>query len=199
MRIKNFPFATSPSVFFFFFTTVVTTVLFCLPFISLQLHLIVRELTKVAMNTIYIGNLHQSVTPSLIQELFTQVAPVKSVHLPKDRVLQQHMGYGFVELNSAKDVDYCLKVLPGVKLFDQTMKLNKVNHEEHSLFVRNLDSLVDRSALQQVFAKFGELVDIKMGKGNATVIFRDSTSMQKALEVNGTMIMNCKVIVERKR
>lgn len=151
------------------------------------------------MNSVYVGNLHTDVTAKLLHELCVQVAPVKSVHLPKDRVLQTHMGYGFVEFESSRDQEYAMKVLQGTRLFDQTLKLNKVNNEEHALFVRNLDSLVDRETLYSIFSKFGELVDVKLGTGTATVLFKDEQTLQKALEVDGTNIMSARVVVERKR
>lgn len=152
-----------------------------------------------SMNTVYAGNLHEQVTPSIVHELFTQVAPVKTVHLPRDRVLQRHMGYGFVELMNSGDVEYAIKMLQGTKLFDQSLRLNKVNNEEHSVFVRNLDSLVDQEALKQVFSQFGDINEIKLGQGNATVSYKTHDAVDRALKVSGTTIMNNKVIVERKK
>jgi RNA recognition motif-containing protein len=61
--------------------------------------------------TLYVANLDEKVTEPLLWELFIQAGPVVNVHLPKDRITQQHQGYGFVELMSEEDADYCLKVL----------------------------------------------------------------------------------------
>jgi len=54
-------------------------------------------------STIYIGNLDERVTDSLVWELFLQAGRIVNVHLPKDRVTQSHQGYGFVEFNSEEE------------------------------------------------------------------------------------------------
>jgi RNA recognition motif-containing protein len=57
-------------------------------------------------NTIYVGNIDERVTEPLLWELFLQVCPVVNVHLPKDRITQQHQGFGFVEFLSSEDAYY---------------------------------------------------------------------------------------------
>jgi RNA recognition motif. (a.k.a. RRM, RBD, or RNP domain) len=57
-------------------------------------------------NTIYVGNIDERVTEPLLWELFLQVCPVVNVHLPKDRVTQQHQGFGFVEFLTSDDAYY---------------------------------------------------------------------------------------------
>ena len=47
--------------------------------------------------TIYVGGLDDKVTEAIVWELFVQAGPVVNVHMPKDRVTQNHQGYGFVE------------------------------------------------------------------------------------------------------
>ena len=47
--------------------------------------------------TIYVGGLDEKVTEAIVWELFVQAGPVVNVHMPKDRVTQNHQGYGFVE------------------------------------------------------------------------------------------------------
>ncbi len=40
----------------------------------------------------------------------SQVGPVSSVHMPKDKVTGRHQGYGFVEFKGEEDADYAIKV-----------------------------------------------------------------------------------------
>ena len=67
--------------------------------------------------TIYVGGLDEKVTEAIVWELFVQAGPVVNVHMPKDRVTQNHQGYGFVEflgrslsLACANTPDFSLKM-----------------------------------------------------------------------------------------
>jgi splicing factor 3B subunit 4 len=133
-----------------------------------------------------------------MQELFTQVAPVKSVHLPKDKLLHTHMGYGFIEFHTPIDQVYALKVLQGIKLFNQSLKLNKINIG-YDLFIKNLDPLVDEHAIRELCQQFGEVGDVKLGKGTAIVGFKEREGMEKALKLDGERFMNKVLKVERKK
>ncbi|EFJ30968.1 hypothetical protein SELMODRAFT_88913, partial [Selaginella moellendorffii] len=46
----------------------------------------------------HVGNLDPQVTEDILWELFTQVAHVQSVYIPRDKITTAHSGYGFVEL-----------------------------------------------------------------------------------------------------
>ena len=40
--------------------------------------------------TVYVGNLEQRVNEELIWELFLQAGPIVNVHLPRDKVTNEH-------------------------------------------------------------------------------------------------------------
>ncbi|KAG0723163.1 Splicing factor 3B subunit 4 [Chionoecetes opilio] len=65
--------------------------------------------------TIYVGGLDDKVSEGLLWELFVQAGPVVNVHMPKDRVTQQHQGYGFVEFMGEEDADYAIKIMNMIK------------------------------------------------------------------------------------
>jgi splicing factor 3B subunit 4 len=46
--------------------------------------------------TVYAGNLDQKVTENVLWELFVQCGPVVNVHIPRDKITNEHQGYGFV-------------------------------------------------------------------------------------------------------
>lgn len=66
--------------------------------------------------TIYVGGLDDKVSEGLLWELFVQAGPVVNVHMPKDRVTQQHQGYGFVEFMGEEDADYAIKIMNMIKV-----------------------------------------------------------------------------------
>lgn len=55
---------------------------------------------------------------------FSQV----NVHMPKDRVTQQHQGYGFVEFLGEEDADYAIKIMNMIKVHGKPIRVNKVRN-----------------------------------------------------------------------
>ena len=83
-----------------------------------------REQDKEA--TVYVGNIDERVTDSLIWELMLQAGRIVNVHLPKDRVTQNHQGYGFVEFLSEEEAEYAARIMNQVRLYGKPIRVNKV-------------------------------------------------------------------------
>lgn len=49
------------------------------------------------------------------------------MHIPRDKVTNEHQSYGFVEFKSEEDADYSIKILHMVKLFGKPIKVNKAS------------------------------------------------------------------------
>ncbi len=81
-------------------------------------------------STLYVGNLDERVTDKIIWELMTQGGPVVNVHLPRDRVLQTHQGFGFVEMGSEADAEYTANIMNGTKLWGKPIRVNKANADK---------------------------------------------------------------------
>ncbi|KAK0530064.1 Spliceosome-associated protein 49 [Tilletia horrida] len=125
--------------------------------------------------TVYIGNIDERATEALVWELMLQAGPVVSVHLPKDRITQQHHNYGFAEFQTEADADYACKIMNNLKLYGQPLRVNKASSDRKqidvgaNLFVGNLDPGVDERILFETFARFGNIV-------GAPKIARDPTT-----------------------
>ena len=76
--------------------------------------------------TVYVGNLEPRVNEEIIWELFLQVGQIMNVHIPRDKVTNEHQSYGFVEFKAEEDADYSIKILHMVKLFNKTIKVKKL-------------------------------------------------------------------------
>jgi len=132
-------------------------------------------------STLYVGNLDERCTDSLVWELMLQVGPIINVHLPKDRVTQSHQGYGFVEFGSEEDADYAAKIMNQIRLWGKPIRVNKASADKRGasgggvalgengglgggqgvgaeLFVGNLDTMVDEKVLFETFSRFGPLI-----------------------------------------
>lgn len=123
-----------------------------------------REQDKEA--TVYIGNLDERASDSLVWELMLQAGRIVNVHLPKDRVTQLHQGYGFVEFISEEDAEYASRIMNGIRLFGKPIRVNKASADKQKsveigaeLFVGNLDPMVTEQVLYDTFSRFGSLVN----------------------------------------
>uniref|UniRef100_A0A061QW75 Splicing factor 3B subunit 4 n=1 Tax=Tetraselmis sp. GSL018 TaxID=582737 RepID=A0A061QW75_9CHLO len=114
--------------------------------------------------TVYVGNLDSQMSEELVWELFVQVGPVVNVYLPKDRVTNQHQGYGFVEYQGEDDADYAMKILNMIKVYGKPIRVNKASTDKKTLevganlFIGNLDPDVDEKLLYDTFSAFGVIV-----------------------------------------
>ncbi|CAI7673858.1 unnamed protein product [Penicillium bialowiezense] len=169
-----------------------------------------REQDKEA--TVYVGNLDERVSDSLVWELMLQVGRIVNVHLPKDRVTQLHQGYGFVEFISEEDADYASKIMNGIRLHGKPIRVNKASADKQKtveigaeLFVGNLDPMVTEQILYDTFSRFGNLVNLpkiarddnNLSKGYGFVSFADFESSDSAISnMNGQYLMNKQVSVQ---
>ncbi|KAL3469396.1 hypothetical protein BJX99DRAFT_252050 [Aspergillus californicus] len=162
--------------------------------------------------TVYIGNLDERVSDSLVWELMLQAGRIVNVHLPKDRVTQSHQGYGFVEFNSEEDAEYASRIMNGIRLYGKPIRVNKASADKQKsveigaeLFVGNLDPMVTEQVLYDTFSRFGNLVnlpkiardDSNLSKGYGFVSFADFESSDTAISnMNGQYLMNKQVSVQ---
>lgn len=141
--------------------------------------------------TVYVGELDSRVSESLLWELMLQAGPVGmincvefdnsmfleteqkilmlhsflinvvNVYVPKDKLTQQHTGYGFVEFATEEDADYAIKIMNMIKLYGKPIRVNKAKRDGRTidvganLFIGNLDPDVDEKLLYDTFSAFG--------------------------------------------
>jgi splicing factor 3B subunit 4 len=160
--------------------------------------------------TVYVGELETQVDEELLWELFLQVGPVVYVHIPKDRVTNQHSGFGFVEFRNEVDAEYASKVMGGIKLYGKGIRVNRANGQKRhasggqsldvgaNLFVGNLGPDVDERVLYDTFSRFGVIVstpkvmrdpETQESKGFAFVSFADFEASDAAIAaLNGQYV-----------
>ncbi|KAK8929545.1 Splicing factor 3B subunit 4 [Metarhizium anisopliae] len=146
--------------------------------------------------TIYIGNIDERATTATIYEIMLQMGPIHNIHMPRDRVTQNHQGFGFVEFRTPSDAEYAANVMNGIKLFGKSLRVNKASADKQKgadigaeLFIGNLDPMVDEKLLYDTFSRFGPLLslpkvardDSGMSKGFGFVSFGDFESSDAAV------------------
>jgi len=160
--------------------------------------------------TVYVGDLDLQVSENLLWELFLQAGPVVNVHIPKDKVFQTHMGYGFVEFRGEEDADYAIKIMNMIKLFGKPIRVNKASRDRKTLdvganlFIGNLDPDVDEKLLYDTFSAFGTIIstpkimrdDKGTSRGFGFVSFDNFSSSDAAIDsMNGQYLSNRPITV----
>ncbi|KAI9004865.1 hypothetical protein CLU79DRAFT_782263 [Phycomyces nitens] len=161
--------------------------------------------------TVYVGNLDERCSDSLVWELMLQAGPVVNVHLPKDRVTQSHQGYGFCEFLTEEDADYAIKIMNQIRLYGKPIRVNKATSDKKNLdvgatlFIGNLDPDIDEKLLYDTFSAFGIIVqtpkiarDPETGnfKGFGFVSFDNFESADAAIDaMDNQYLMNKQVSV----
>lgn len=177
-----------------------------------------REQDKDA--TLYVGNLDERVYDALVVELMTQAGIVRNVHLPKDRVTQNHQGYGFVEFIDEENADYAAKIMNGIRLYGKPIRVNKASADRKAgpggqdplvsvgaeLFVGNLDTTVDERALFETFQRFGNLIappkiakdqETNMSKGYGFLSYASFEASDDAINtMHGKLFSNKEIVVQ---
>ncbi|KAI3647271.1 hypothetical protein MP228_007492 [Amoeboaphelidium protococcarum] len=160
--------------------------------------------------TVYVGNLDERVNDAILWELFLQVAPVKKVYMPKDRLAANHQGFGFVEFYQERDAEYAVKIMNLVRVWGKPIRVNKATSDKKNLdvganlFVGNLSHEVDESVLYDTFSSFGKIIHApKIGrdeagnhKGFGFVSFDSFESSDMAIAaLNGQWLNNRQITV----
>lgn len=150
-------------------------------------------------NSVFIGNLDDKMTEDILWELFTQVGPVVSCHIPRDKQTGEALNFGFVDFTNEVDAEYATKVLNMVKVFDRTIKVNKAGERKQldvgaKIFIGNLAPEVDEKMLYDTFSAFGSIIgspkvvageDNGMGgeaRGYAFITFESFNASDLAIE-----------------
>ena len=163
--------------------------------------------------TVYVGGLDERVDDDLLWELFAQVGPVVSVHMPKDKVTGSYQGYGFVEFRGEDDAEYAVKVLNMTKLYGKPMRISKASADKAklsdvgaNLFIGNLAPEVDEKVLYDTFSAFGGITgqtkvmrdpDSGVSKGFGFVSYDSFEASDLAIEcMNGQFLANRQIVVQ---
>ncbi|KAH6892237.1 hypothetical protein B0T10DRAFT_290671 [Thelonectria olida] len=162
--------------------------------------------------TVYIGNIDERATSTMVYEIMLQMGPIHNIHMPRDRVTQSHQGFGFVEFRTPTDAEYAANVMNGVKLYGKSLRVNKASADKQKaaevgaeLFIGNLDAMVDEKILYDTFSRFGPLLSLPkvareesgMSKGFGFVSFGDFDSSDAAINnLHGQYILSKEVSVQ---
>lgn len=134
-----------------------------------------------------------------------------NVHIPRDKITNEHQGYGFIEFKSEEDADYSIKIMHMIKLYGKPIKVNKASQDKRTqdvganVFIGNLDPEVDEKMLYETFSNFGMVISTKItrdaeegvSKGHGFVSYDNFNSSDTAIaQMNGQFFSGRQIRVE---
>ncbi|KAI9314768.1 hypothetical protein BX666DRAFT_1963384 [Dichotomocladium elegans] len=148
-------------------------------------------------STIYVGNLDQRVTDTMLHDYFATTGEVTTVKIIASRrhAPQASVNYGFVEFATQAAAEKALSELNGQKLFDLELKLNwaqpqsKESDEHFHVFVGDLAREINDDMLAKAFSGFNTMSEAHVmwdansgnSRGFGFVAFRDKTDAEQAI------------------
>ncbi|PSS07383.1 Polyadenylate-binding protein like [Actinidia chinensis var. chinensis] len=161
--------------------------------------------------SLYVGDLDPQVTEIDLVKAFTNMGPLVSVRLCRDRLSQISLRYGYINFFSPSDASKALACLNHTELKGKPIRVMWCQRDPltrktgvGNVFIKNLDPSITNALLEGIFCKFGTILSCKVAeerrksKGFGFVQFASEDSSMAAVNaLHGTMLEGKELYVSK--
>ncbi|XP_015600223.1 sex-lethal homolog isoform X2 [Cephus cinctus] len=120
-----------------------------------------------------INYLPQSMTDKELYSMFVTIGPVESCRVMKDYRTGYSYGFGFVNYAKAEDAETAINTLNGLQVQNKRLKVSFARPsgeeiKETNLYVTNLPRNITESQIDDIFSKYGNIVQKNILKDKLT-------------------------------
>ncbi|XP_012288421.1 sex-lethal homolog isoform X3 [Orussus abietinus] len=120
-----------------------------------------------------INYLPQSMTEKELYSMFVTIGPVESCRVMKDYKTGYSYGFGFVNYTKAEDAATAISTLNGLQVQNKRLKVSFARPsgeeiKETNLYVTNLPRNITESQIDDIFSKYGNIVQKNILKDKLT-------------------------------
>ncbi|KAG7643343.1 RNA recognition motif domain [Arabidopsis suecica] len=160
--------------------------------------------------SLYVGDLHPSVTEGILYDAFAEFKSLTSVRLCKDASSGRSLCYGYANFLSRQDANLAIEkknnsLLNGkmIRVMWSVRAPDARRNGVGNVFVKNLPESVTNAVLQDMFKKFGNIVSCKVAtledgksRGYGFVQFEQEDAAHAAIQtLNSTIVADKEIYV----
>ncbi|MCD7468881.1 hypothetical protein HAX54_007427 [Datura stramonium] len=155
------------------------------------------------MASLYVGDLHDSVTDGQLYDAFSEFNSLTTVRVCRDSSTGRSLCSGYVNFISPQDALRAIEVKNHSTLNGKAIRVSWSRRDSDvrrsgsgNVFIKNLNDTIDSAKLEEIFQKFGNILSCKVAvsedgrsKGYGFVQFETEDSANTAIEeLNGSVV-----------
>jgi len=151
-------------------------------------------------SNVYIGNLPTTHNEAELAQIFAPFGTIVRCKIGKNRVTNQHAGYGFVQYDTVESAEKAINAMNGATIEDKILKVSIANPPRPAIsrltnvYICNLPPTVTHEDMDSMFAPFGTIIGSRLmleasglSKGVGFVRYEThEEALRSITEMNGT-------------